>query len=106
MLCINGDNCFKVLDNPKLILFYFTANWCGPCQKISPIVEELSKKLSDKIDFFKIQIDDDENEEICEKCEIKSVPTFILFKERSSLGIINGADINKLIVLIKNNISN
>jgi len=68
------------------------------------MVEELSKKLSDKIDFYKIQIDDDENEEICEKCEIKSVPTFILFKERSSLGIINGADINKLIVLIKNNI--
>ena len=105
MLCINGDNCFRVLDNPKLVLFYFTANWCGPCQKISPMVEELSKTLSDKIDFFKIQIDDDENEEICEKCEIKSVPTFILFKERSSLGIING-DINKLIILIKHNISN
>ena len=104
MLCINGDNCFKVLDNPKLVLFYFTANWCGPCQKISPMVEGLSNTLSDKIDFFKIQIDDDENEEICEKCEIKSVPTFILFKERSSLGIINGGKLDELIHLIKNNL--
>ena len=106
MKTISGDECYRTLDDTSYILFYFTASWCGPCQKISPIVEELSKKLSDKIDFYKIQIDDDENEEICEKCEIKSVPTFILFKERSSLGIINGADINKLIVLIKNNISN
>ena len=103
---IREDNISDILKQSEYLLFYFTANWCGPCQKISPMVEELSKKLSDKIDFYKIQIDDDENEEICEKCEIKSVPTFILFKERSSLGIINGADINKLIVLIKNNISN
>ena len=42
MLCINGDDCFKVLDNKNLLLFYFTASWCGPCKKISPVVEKLS----------------------------------------------------------------
>ena len=41
---------------------------------------------------------------ICEKCQIKSVPTFILFKERSSLGIINGGKLDELIHLIKNNL--
>jgi len=104
MLEVIGDECFRVLDDTKLIVFYFTAAWCGPCQKISPKVEELSNKLNDKINFYKIQIDNDDNEEVCEKCKIKSVPTFILFKERSSLGIVNGADLEKLILLIKNNI--
>ena len=104
MLCINGDECFKVLDNAGLQLFYFTATWCGPCKKITPIIEEISEKLKEKVVFYKIQIDDDSNDEICEKCRIESVPTFILFKERNSLGIINGTDINKLLSLIKNNI--
>ena len=104
MLCVNGDECFRVLDNKNLILFYFTASWCGPCKKISPVIEELSEKLKEKVIFYKIQIDDESNEEICEKCQIKSVPTFILFKERNSLGIVNGTDINKILTLIKNNI--
>jgi len=99
-----GDDCFKSLDDNKLVLFYFTASWCGPCQKISPKIEELSDKLSDKVSTYKISIDNDENEEICEKCQIKSVPTFILFKERSSLGIINGGKLDELIHLIKNNL--
>ena len=104
MLCVNGDDCFRVLDNQKLILFYFTASWCGPCKQVSPVVEQLSEKLKEKVLFYKIQIDDDSNEEICEKCQIKSVPTFILFKNRNSLGIVNGTDINKILTLIKNNI--
>ena len=104
MLCVNGDDCFRVLDNQNLILFYFTASWCGPCKQVSPVIEELSEKLKEKVIFYKIQIDDDSNEEICEKCQIKSVPTFILFKNRNSLGIVNGTDINKILTLIKNNI--
>ena len=86
---VSGDDCFRVLDDSKMVLFYFTASWCGPCQKISP---------------YKISIDNDDNEEVCEKCQIKSVPTFILFKERSSLGIINGGKLDELIHLIKNNL--
>ena len=104
MLCVNGDDCFRVLDNQNLILFYFTASWCGPCKQVSPVIEELSEKLKEKVIFYKIQIDDESNEEICEKCQIKSVPTFILFKERNSLGIVNGTDIKKILTLIKNNI--
>ena len=89
---------------PKINSFYFTASWCGPCKKITPSIEEISNKLKDKINFYKISIDDDSNEEICEKCQIKSVPTFILLKERNSLGIVNGADLKNLLILIKNNI--
>ena len=31
---ITGDDCFRVLDKPEYIFFYFTASWCGPCKKI------------------------------------------------------------------------
>ena len=103
---VSGDDCFRVLDDSKMVLFYFTASWCGPCQRISPKVEELSNKISERVNTYKISIDDDENSEICEKCQIKSVPTFILFKNRSSLGIINGGKLNELINLIKNNLIN
>lgn len=101
---ISGDDCFRVLDDNNLVLFYFTASWCGPCQKISPKVQELSEKLSGRVNCYKISIDDDDNSEVCEKCQIKSVPTFILFKQRNSLGIINGGKLEELIQLIKNNL--
>ena len=102
MLCINGDECFKVLDSEKFILFYFTASWCEPCKKITPSVEEISNKLSESINFYKISIDDDANEEICEKCQIKSVPTSYLFKDRKSLGNIIGGDLDNIIKLLNN----
>ena len=101
---VSGDDCFRVLDDSKMVLFYFTASWCGPCQRIFPKVKELSEKITERVSTYKISIDDDENSEVCEKCQIKSVPTFILFKNRTSLGIINGGKLNELIELIKNNL--
>jgi thioredoxin 1 len=56
-------------------VFYFTADWCGPCKKVRPIVEELTK------DGYSFQIIDvDIEKELVKKFEISSVPTFILFK--------------------------
>ena len=101
---VSGDDCFRALDDSKMVLFYFTASWCGPCQRIYPMVKDLSEKISEKVSCYKISIDDDDNSEVCEKCQIKSVPTFILFKNRSSLGIINGGKLDELIQLIKNNL--
>ena len=46
---LKGDNCYKVLDNDQLILFYFTASWCGPCQKIYPYLLEIIKQLDSKL---------------------------------------------------------
>jgi thiol-disulfide isomerase/thioredoxin len=103
MIEISGDDCFRVLDSKKLIFFYFTASWCGPCQNILPKIKELSEKLNEKIDFYKIDISNDNNTDICEKCQVESVPKFVLFKERNSLGIVNGGNIEQIINLLKNN---
>ena len=64
---ISGDECFTSLDNEGYILYYFTASWCGPCQRIWEDFLKLTESY--QIIFFKIDISDDENNEICEKCK-------------------------------------
>ena len=82
MKTIQGDECFETLDLKQYLIFYFTASWCGPCQAIAPKIQELSDQLDpEKIRFFKIDIDEEENNEICDICKIKSVPSFLLFKD-------------------------
>ena len=100
MECISGDDCFMKLDNDSYIFFYFTAKWCGPCQKIKPMILKLKDGLqTDKIKFYMIDID--ENDDLCDKCKITSVPTFILFKDKESVGIVNGSNIVSVAELIK-----
>ena len=96
------DDIVKVLlenmEKKVLSLLYFTAKWCGPCQKIAPLMDELSDKLRENgdynITFYKLDID--KNEEFCDKCEIRSVPTFYIMNGKDLLSSCNGADINQI----------
>ena len=79
----NKDNIVEIIDknykDKVLSFFYFTASWCGPCKKIAPTIEKLSKKLIENKKNVKIyKIDIDENEEFAVKCNIRSVPTFLI----------------------------
>jgi thioredoxin 1 len=60
-----------------IIAYYFTADWCAPCKKVRPIVEDINK---DSIIKFKV-IDVDSEMELVKAFEIKSVPTFIIIKD-------------------------
>jgi thioredoxin 1 len=60
-----------------IIAYYFTADWCAPCKKVRPIVEEINK---DSIVKFKL-VDVDSEIELVKAFEIKSVPTFIIIKD-------------------------
>lgn len=60
-------------DKPCVIDSY--ASWCQPCKVVAPIFEELSKEYGDKINFYKF--DTEENPELSELFEIRSIPTFI-----------------------------
>jgi thioredoxin 1 len=60
-----------------IIAYYFTADWCAPCKKVKPIVEEINK---DSMVKFKI-IDVDSEMELVRNFNIKSVPTFIVIKD-------------------------
>jgi len=62
-------------SKPVVIDFY--ADWCGPCHAISPILERLSKKYSDDIDVYKINVDDKETSKIVSLFSIRSIPTVV-----------------------------
>jgi thioredoxin len=66
---------------------YFTADWCNPCERTRPIVEELNKDSSVKFQF----IDADDNSDLCKKFSIKSIPTFILIENGKEINRMNGA---------------
>ena len=93
---IGGFDQFKTcMDSDKYILLFFTASWCGPCKKIYPQLEELSSKLNkDLIQVYKVQIDNDDNEEICQIFKVESVPSFYLMKNKECINQMKGADIN------------
>jgi thioredoxin 1 len=69
-------------------VFYFTADWCGPCKKVRPIVEELNRDQAD----VKFQIIDVDSEgELTRKFEVKSIPTFIRIEDNKEVKRVTGA---------------
>ena len=96
---ISCDECFTNLDNEGYILYYFTASWCGPCQRIWEDFLKLTNNYPNIL-FFKIDISDDENNEICEKCNVESVPSFLLFKDRTYIERITGANLNAVSTML------
>ncbi|MFT6333136.1 MAG: thioredoxin 1 [Lentimonas sp.] len=73
----NFENLISESKTPVLIDFW--APWCGPCKQLSPIVDELSKDLGDKIDVYKCNID--ENPESPSKYTVRGIPTLMIFKD-------------------------
>ncbi|XP_010428740.1 PREDICTED: thioredoxin Y1, chloroplastic-like isoform X2 [Camelina sativa] len=74
-------------DKPVLVDYY--ATWCGPCQFMVPILDEVSSTLKDKIQVVKI--DTEKYPSIANKYKIEALPTFILFKDGEPCDRFEGA---------------
>lgn len=79
----------EVLDSDRPTLVDFWATWCGPCRAISPVVEELATTYGDKVNFRKVDIDQNPNTPT--QYGIKGVPTLILFKGGQAVDQVVGA---------------
>ena len=76
----NLENFKKdVLDSEKPVLVDFYADWCGPCNMMAPIIEELASDLQGKARVGKINVD--ENQDLAMEYNVMSIPTLIIFKE-------------------------
>ena len=67
-----------VLKSDKPFVQRFTAEWCGPCKRIAPLLEELSDEMKDKVLFGSHNIDDEPNTPT--KFGVRGIPTMLLFK--------------------------
>jgi len=68
----------EVVNSDKPVFVDFWATWCGPCRIVSPIVEELAKEYEGKVDFVKVDVD--QNRELASKYSIFSIPTLAIFR--------------------------
>ncbi len=69
----------EVLKSDQPVLVDFWAPWCGPCQMMGPILEELEKDLSGKVKIGKLNVD--ENQAVAGEYGVMSIPTLIIFKD-------------------------
>jgi thioredoxin 1 len=78
------SNSFKVIVSGKTpVLVDFSAEWCGPCKMLKPVLEQLKQKMNDRIRIIKIDID--KNRELAMENNIRSVPTLMLFQDGKML---------------------
>lgn len=100
MISIVDNDISICKDDECYLLFYFTAQWCGPCQKIKPLLQKISGGADPlKLKVFMVDIDD--NEDLATKFKIKNVPSFFLYQNKEMIGQTSGADIKKVHELLK-----
>src|SRR5687768_17398510 len=73
----------NIISNDRAALVDFSAEWCGPCKMMSPILQEVKRALGEQVTIIKVDVD--KNKELASHYEIRGVPTLIIFKNSNVL---------------------
>ena len=86
-MIITDDSFNEVVSTNDLVLVDFWAEWCGPCKKVSPILDEISNERGLLVGKLNV----DENPTKMEEYAVHSIPTMVLFKSGQPVKTITGA---------------
>lgn len=79
----------------KAVIVDFYADWCGPCRRMAPLLDDLAKEYASQIVVYKINVD--ENKEIARQFDIRNIPTLLLVKPKQRpMKAIGGYDKSQL----------
>ena len=86
-----------LLNSDKLVLIDFYADWCAPCKKMQPYLNEISIDMADKVRV--VRINADENQALCKELKIDALPVLQLYKNKNltwkNVGFIEKAEVVK-----------
>ena len=86
-----------LLNSDKLVLIDFYADWCAPCKKMKPYLDEISKDMANKVVIIRINADN--NQALCKELKIDGLPVLQLYKNKTltwtNTGFIDKAEVVK-----------
>ena len=72
-----------IINSDIPVLVDFSADWCGPCQMLAPVLKQVKEELGEGIKIIKIDVD--KNQQLATKFNVRGVPTMVLFKNGKQL---------------------
>lgn len=72
-------NYSEIINSNPVVLVEFYASWCHHCKRMMPVVEQVKELLAGKVNVY--QFDIDENEELSDREGVKTIPTFIIYRD-------------------------
>lgn len=96
---ITDQNAAEILAGDKLVVIDFWATWCGPCQRLTPIIEQLAEEYDGRAVIGKYNVD--EGEDLTSQFGIRNIPVVLMLKGgqvvAKKVGVASKADLQKLI---------
>ena len=84
-----------LLNSDKLVLIDFYADWCAPCKKMQPYLNEISTDMAKEVNV--IRINADENQTLCKELKIDALPVLLIYKNKNltwkNVGFIEKAEV-------------